>query len=314
MGFFSSPKHADDDDEPAQATVRYCSCLPQSSATKRKRLERNRNRTDLLNSFAKFSPASVHAELLEVCPPTSPSVRDILSKSTRRLPSGCDRPSARPGRGALLFVDISGFTALSTSLGIDALKRHINQIYTRAVGIIARNNGDVLKFAGDAMLVLFPVAAGDEGGTRKQPCDEGELDAACALAAKCALELTKASTGGVHKVEEDGVSAVLRMHCAIGCGSYVLYRVGDRDRWETVIAGEPLQQITVAEPCASAGMTACSPEVWPRLERKGYKGKQAPQNSECRVIQSLPVWKSTSASGAPDNSSLSHFSATTRPC
>ena len=26
------------------------------------------------------------------------------------------------------------------------------------------------------------------------------------------------------------------------------------------------------------------------------------------------VWKSTSASGAPDNSSLSHFSATMRPC
>ena len=27
-----------------------------------------------------------------------------------------------------------------------------------------------------------------------------------------------------------------------------------------------------------------------------------------------PVWKSTSASGAADNSSLSHFSAMTRPC
>ena len=286
MGFFSSPKHADQDDEPSQSTVRYCSCLPQSATTRKKRQERNRNRTDLLNSFAKFSPASVHAELLEVCPPTSPSVRDILSKSTRRLPAACDQPSARPGRGALLFVDISGFTALSTSLGIDALKRHINEIYTRAVGIIARNNGDVLKFAGDAMLVLFPVAAGDLDRS-KQACDEGELDGACALAAKCALELTKSSTGGVHKVEEDGVSAVLRMHCAIGCGSYVLYRVGDRDRWESVIAGEPLQQITVAEPCASAGMTACSPEVWPRLERKGYKGKKAPQNLECRA-----VWKS----------------------
>ena len=32
---------------------------------------------------------------------------------------------------------------------------------------------------------------------------------------------------------------------------------------------------------------------------------------KCRVLQA--VWKSTSASGAPDNSSLSHFSATTRP-
>ena len=226
MGFFSSPKNADDQDEPSQSTVRYCSCLPQSATSRKKRLERNRNRTDLLNSFAKFSPASVHAELLEVCPPTSPSVRDILSKSTRRLPAACDQPSARPGRGALLFVDISGFTALSTSLGIDALKRHINEIYTRAVGIIARNNGDVLKFAGDAMLVLFPVAAGDLDRS-KQACDEGELDGACALAAKCALELTKSSTGGVHKVEEDGVSAVLRMHCAIGCAYLGVPSYGD---------------------------------------------------------------------------------------
>ena len=30
--------------------------------------------------------------------------------------------------------------------------------------------------------------------------------------------------------------------------------------------------------------------------------------------QYVSVWKSTSASGAPDNSSLSHFSAMTRPC
>ena len=30
-------------------------------------------------------------------------------------------------------------------------------------------------------------------------------------------------------------------------------------------------------------------------------------------IKQLPVWKSTSASGAPDNSSLSHFLAMTRP-
>ena len=37
-------------------------------------------------------------------------------------------PSARSTRGALLFVDISGFTRLSTSLGIEALKRHINAI------------------------------------------------------------------------------------------------------------------------------------------------------------------------------------------
>ena len=76
------------------------------------------------------------------------------------------------------------------------------------------------------MLVLFPVAAGDLDRS-KQACDEGELDGACALAAKCALELTKSSTGGVHKVEEDGVSAVLRMHCAIGCAYLGVPSYGD---------------------------------------------------------------------------------------
>ena len=99
--------------------------------------------------------------------------------------------------------------------------------------------------------------------------DEGELDGACALAAKCALELTKSSTGGVHKVEEDGVSAVLRMHCAIGCGSYVLYRVGDRDRWESVIAGEPSNRLRSRNRVRSWCHTCspCSPaSVWPCVE------------------------------------------------
>ena len=36
------------------------------------------------------------------------------------------------------------------------------------------------------------------------------------------------------------------------------------------------------------------------------------QKDQQTIKESRPVWKSTSASGAPDNSSLSHFSAMTR--
>ena len=36
--------------------------------------------------------------------------------------------------------------------------------------------------------------------------------------------------------------------------------------------------------------------------------------NEGGLVLSQPVWKSTSASGGPENSSLSHFSAMTRPC
>ena len=44
------------------------------------------------------------------------------------------------------------------------------------------------------------------------------------------------------------------------------------------------------------------------------RGTYAADAAKTRVDELLAVWKSTSASGAPDNSSLSHFAATTRPC
>ena len=107
-------------------------------------------RNDLLNAFAKFSPASVHAELTDV----SGSRSNFQAMSRKfMVQKAFTEPSAKMCQGALLFVDISGFTRLSTSLGIEALKRHINAIYTRAVDIIVKHGGDVLKFAGDAMLI-----------------------------------------------------------------------------------------------------------------------------------------------------------------
>ena len=128
-----------------------------------KRLERNRNRTDLLNSFAKFSRASVHAELLEVCRRRH-LILDRAEIYCRAAPAAVrvQQPSTgqpQRARYSLILVDL----ALSTSLGIDALKRHISEIYTGNSRHHSKERGDVLKFAGDAMLVLFPVAAGDEG-------------------------------------------------------------------------------------------------------------------------------------------------------
>ena len=192
------------------------------------------------------------AALLDVLPEDG-ATRSTRQKNCLRLRDGAAR---RPGRGALLFVDISGFTRLSTSLGIEALKRHINAIYTRAVDvsardpttgtptlaetsprcfkretaprrlvptqvdIIAKHGGDVLKFAGDAMLILWLAAP------------EG-LAAATERAASCALALQ--GPGSVHHVKEEGVDGEkvdvqLSMHIALGCGDCVLYRLGDRGR------------------------------------------------------------------------------------
>ncbi|EGB08489.1 hypothetical protein AURANDRAFT_63788 [Aureococcus anophagefferens] len=255
----------DGDGDEAPEAKRSLFCPRPGSSPRRRELDAT-SRNDLLNAFAKFSPAGVHAELTDL----GGSESSFRAMSRKFMQKTFTEPSARSTRGALLFVDISGFTRLSTSLGIEALKRHINAIYTRAVDIIVKHGGDVLKFAGDAMLITW-LAASD---------GDVALNGVVAAAANCALALQ--GPGSVHHVKEDGVDVHLSMHCALGAGKLTAYRLGDRDRWEFIVAGEPLEQIRVAEPCASAGQTSLSPEVWRRLARNGFSG--APSDLEPSVF------------------------------
>jgi class 3 adenylate cyclase len=56
---------------------------------------------------------------------------------------------------AMLFVDISGFTVLSQRLKVDDLKEKINNYFELIVSIIVKYDGEIIKFAGDAIFVVF---------------------------------------------------------------------------------------------------------------------------------------------------------------
>ena len=79
-------------------------------------------------------------------------------------------PHASPIEGAMLFVDMSGFTPLSERLsaqgmiGIEGLSKHLNHYFGSMVDIIHRYEGDVTKFAGDALMILFQADTQDAGG------------------------------------------------------------------------------------------------------------------------------------------------------
>jgi len=68
---------------------------------------------------------------------------------------------ARVIDGSLLGLDISGFTALSErlqekgKLGAEELIMLIGGCYSGLIDIAARYGGDVLKFRGDALLMVF---------------------------------------------------------------------------------------------------------------------------------------------------------------
>lgn len=66
-------------------------------------------------------------------------------------------PSMERFYGVLLFVDISGFTLLSTKLTIDELRYHINDYFDRILRIVELYGGQTVKFAGDALYILWQV-------------------------------------------------------------------------------------------------------------------------------------------------------------
>lgn len=78
-----------------------------------------------------------------------------------------DYSDLRPG--TFLFADVSGFTALSEKLqqqggrvGTDILTEIISDFFSRMLDILAKSNGQMLKFAGDALLTFFPSTSGED--------------------------------------------------------------------------------------------------------------------------------------------------------
>ncbi|KAH8063585.1 adenylate cyclase [Aureococcus anophagefferens] len=70
-------------------------------------------------------------------------------------------PTREAFRTVCLFCDVSGFTKLSEAMaqsgrGAEGLKTHLNSYFSQMNKIISGNGGDIFKFAGDAMIVLWP--------------------------------------------------------------------------------------------------------------------------------------------------------------
>jgi len=122
------------------------------------------------------------------------------------------------------------------------------------VEIIHAYNGDVLKFAGDALLVEW-----------KDKTTTGMKNQAPFLAAICAARLVDACSDFQVKIPSSSVSpasvASLNLHCAIGYGQVVGMHLGTNVRMEYVICGEALGQIEKAMQITNLGEVVASPET-----------------------------------------------------
>jgi class 3 adenylate cyclase/tetratricopeptide (TPR) repeat protein len=153
--------------------------------------------------------------------------------------------------GTLMFIDVSGFTALSERLaqrgkvGAEQLTDVLNAVFGHMLGLAATRGGTLLKFGGDALFLLYtgpdhPVQAASSAV---------ELRAALAQATK-----TPGPAGRLH----------LRMSVGVHTGMVDLFLVGSSHR-ELVVAGPATTAVAAMEAAASAGQILLSPATAQRL-------------------------------------------------
>jgi class 3 adenylate cyclase len=94
-----------------------------------------------------------------------------LVETTNGSPTMMAVPKAVYRQSALLFIDLSGFTRLTTLLDLEALSKVINSYFDMIVSEVIHSGGDILKFAGDAIFAEWKVTE-DEGECAADGIDE----------------------------------------------------------------------------------------------------------------------------------------------
>lgn len=144
----------------------------------------------------------------------------------------------------LLFADVSGFTALTERLsglgvrGVEQLTAYLNEFFDKMIAIIFNHGGDVVKFAGDALVVIWPTAS------------IAGLQYSTTAAVQCALALQR------DLKSYDAGGTPLQLHIGVGAGVVDCVYLGVPPRHEFFVAGSPLADTNECVENASPG------EVW----------------------------------------------------
>ena len=142
--------------------------------------------------------------------------------------------------GTCVFVDVSGFTKLSERLarrggreGAEQLADAIGNCFENLLGVAYDQGGGLLKFGGDALLLLF----------------DGEFHCARACATAVAMNSRLRELG---PIETGAAPVTLRMSVGVHSAEYLLFAVGSSHR-ELLISGPAASEVVRMEKEAGTG-------------------------------------------------------------
>ena len=179
-----------------------------------------------------------------------------------------------------LFADISGFTKLSESFskkgrtGSEFLAFCLNRYMELLINIIGNNGGDIIKFAGDALLVIWP----------QEKCDNSIT--ACRRAVQCAIHIMR---------KLDGLEMIkgrkLSVKVGLGFGKCKILLVGGKfERFECLVVGESMRQACCSEcHCNNGGQIVVCQSVY-ELIKEFFLFEEAPPDTEHKPADDLKYY------------------------
>lgn len=179
------------------------------------------------------------ADVIRHLPP--PVVRMALACGGNAMSTIAERLSA-----AVLMTDVVGFTRLAERLGVqgpadtEALVRQLNSYFSQLIECIAFHGGEVISFAGDALLAIWT--------------DHGQGLADCvAKAAACGAESQR-----LLSAQPEGIS----QRVTIAAGEVLAALVGGVDsEWQFTLFGKAIEELAEAEGACATGEVALSAQA-----------------------------------------------------
>jgi class 3 adenylate cyclase/tetratricopeptide (TPR) repeat protein len=163
--------------------------------------------------------------------------------------------------GTVLYVDVSGFTALTERLaargkvGAEEITEVIGTVFSELLGIAACYGADLLKWGGDAVLLFFA-----EPGS-------------AARATRAAVLMTR-SMKRIGRMKTSAGRVTLGVSIGAHSGDFDFYLVGDHHR-ELIITGPAATETARMEGIAEAGEVVVSAATAARLEPGVLGGPKA---------------------------------------
>ncbi|KAH9261183.1 hypothetical protein BASA81_000887 [Batrachochytrium salamandrivorans] len=180
-----------------------------------------------------------------------------------------------------LFLDVSRFTAFSEMVaiehgnrGAEVLAKSVNKLFTQLVRLVQRAGGDIFKFAGDAVIVLWPCS--EEDGETLEVVAHRAVQCACDVQATVYEMKLDDDVGG--KGSKAGENS-LAFKCGVGVGTVSIVHLGGVNfedktlggkkplssvagRREYIALGDPLKQAFAAEHRALRHDIVVSRQTW----------------------------------------------------